>query len=51
MRVPQGIAVKTVMNPKRIEITCQKGCSCFDKENKECNRNYKVCSDYSEKEY
>ena len=23
----------------------------FPKENKECNRNYKVCSDYSEKEY
>ena len=51
VRVPQGIAVTTVMNPKRIEITCQKGCSCFDKENKECNRNYKLCSDYNEKEY
>lgn len=51
VRVPQGIAVKQVMNPKRIEITCAKGCSCFSKENNDCNRNNQWCKEHIEKEF
>lgn len=26
-------AVTTIMNPERVRITCEKGCSCFSKKN------------------
>ena len=38
-QVRQGnqIAVVTVKNPERIDITCRKNCKCFDAENDDCN--------------
>lgn len=46
--VRQGnmISVTQIMNPSRIEITCKKGCACFDPENG-CLRQNNTCGNYS----
>jgi hypothetical protein len=42
----QGYVVTTIRNPERIRETCEKGCSCFDKEFG-CSRESNYCSLYS----
>lgn len=36
------ITVTTVKNPSRIEITCKKGCPCYDPEN-DCMKQFNYC--------
>ena len=49
--VRQGNMVSTVpvKNPNRIEITCKKGCRCFDDE-KGCLREFSTCQNWCLKE-
>ena len=35
-----------VKNPERIAITCEKGCPCWNVEDKTCNRNVGICGGY-----
>lgn len=44
-QVRQGnmISIVTVKNPSRIEITCQKNCSCFDP-NLDCMKQFNYCN-------
>lgn len=39
------ISVTQIKNPERIEITCKKGCPCFDPENG-CLRQFNSCGNY-----
>lgn len=47
-QVRQGSMVMQtqVRNPERIKITCENGCSCWNKEEKYCCREYKTCGQY-----
>lgn len=46
-KIQQGpmIAVTEILNPERVEITCKKGCECFDTE-KGCLRQNNWCEHY-----
>lgn len=51
-QIRQGnqIAVVTIKNSERIDITCRKNCKCFDAENDVCNKENTCCSNYIDKE-
>ena len=47
-RIQQGpmISLQTVKNPSRIEITCKKGCLCYDP-NYGCMKDFNYCNNLS----
>ena len=47
-QVRQGSMVMQtkIRNPERIKITCENGCSCWNKEEKYCCREHNTCGQY-----
>lgn len=37
-----------IKNPDRIDITCQKGCPCWDAETESCNKQLRYCANIQE---